>query len=181
MALAVLECLYRTATSSATGMCNHVWKHLCSAPKSWSRRDQRLLEFCTVISNTDCSRGTDTATRHLFGLWSRSENPKRYFSITYHRGIEAAHGGKVSCFTLQFAWLHEVVGVGGPFDVRQAFAPGWGAHEPQEGKNGRHHQVLAQSSTQWIHDVPPTHVSAETVLTCSFGVFTTTPTTNSFH
>lgn len=88
------------------------------------------------------------ATVYLFGLWNSLENLKPSQTITYHRGIEAAHGGKLSSFTKLFARLRKVVGVSGPFDISQAFAPGWWGHKPQEGECSSHHQVLAENSTQ---------------------------------
>lgn len=73
------------------------------------------------------------------------------FSKTYHRGVEPAHGRKLSCCTAG-AQLHEAVGVSGIFNVGQAFAPGRGGHEPEEGKGSSQQQVLPNTNAhQCMH------------------------------
>lgn len=82
-------------------------------------------------------------------VMSWSLKPVRCSDVTHHGGVEAAHGWKISWLTDVLAWLHQVRGVCGPFDISQAFAPSWGGHEPQEGKDTGHHEVLVRPQKTW--------------------------------
>lgn len=85
--------------------------------------------------------------------------------VTHHRGIEATHGGEVSSLAARLAVLHQELRAGGPLDVSQAFAPRRGGHQPQEGKESRHPQVLAGRGTHRAQSrATITHVSSPMIM-----------------
>lgn len=95
-----------------------------------------VLHFCRKLSPIIDVIDVSLCKQHLHSV-----------SKTYHRGVEPAHGRKLSCFTAG-TQLHQAVGVSGIFNIGQAFAPGRGGHEPKEGKGSSQQQVLSNRNAQ---------------------------------
>lgn len=77
-----------------------------------------------------------------------------YGSGTHHGGVEPAHRWKLSWLALASAEQHQVFWASGMLDVRQAFGPGRGRHQPQDSEGGRDCQVLREDRT-CHHTCPP--------------------------
>lgn len=95
-----------------------------------------------ICTSTDPTVGTDWVST-LDSRWRCCHG-----SGTHHGGVEPAHRRKISCFACIDAVRHQVFWAGGALDVRQAFAPGRGRHQPQDGEGGRDHQVLREDTTR---------------------------------
>lgn len=101
------------------------------------------------------------------GTLSSAENGGRSSDGTYHGGVEAAHGGKVSWFAVGATDLRQVFWVGGELDIGQAFAPGGRGHEPQEGEGGGYQQVLAGRGTRFTRLYTSSRKPHRARVTCS--------------